>query len=50
MMGDQIQPLQEHTADFDGPDRKTHEESNAFLRQREGQDLWFEVIADDVRE
>ncbi|KAA3609492.1 MAG: hypothetical protein DWQ01_09165 [Planctomycetota bacterium] len=48
--GDRIQPLQEHSVDYCGSDRKNHEASLTFLSSREGKDIWFEVVADDRKE
>lgn len=48
--GDRIQPLQDHSVDYCGSDHKNHETSLAFLRLREGKDIWFEVVTDDRKE
>ncbi len=47
MIGEKIQPLQEHSVDFDEAVSKTHELSEKFLRERILEDLWFEVVSVD---
>lgn len=47
MIRDKIQPLQEHSVDFEEARSKTHELLEKFLRERIHEDLWFEVVSVD---
>lgn len=45
LIGDRIQPQQEHSCDFDESVLERHERTMQFLADRLGTDLWFEVVA-----
>ena len=47
MIGDAIQPLQEHSNDYGDNVLETHDRSEAFLNDRLTEDLWFEVVGVD---
>ena len=42
-----IQPLQEHTIDFDEEAVSTHQQAIRFLEERLNLGLWFEVVGAD---
>ena len=48
LIGDRIQPQQEHSCDFDENEPMKHELTTRFLRGRLDTDLWFEVVTDDT--
>src|SRR4051812_32120499 len=46
MLGDKIQPDQEHGFDLEGRTEGSHDFARQFIAQRLYTDLWFEVVAD----
>ncbi len=48
LIGDRIQPQQEHSCDFGEETADRHDQLVEFLSRRLDVDLWFEVVADDV--
>ena len=48
IIGDRIQPQQEHSCDFDEDVPQRHEQTVQFLTQRLGTDLWFEVVTNEI--
>ncbi len=48
IIGDRIQPQQEHSCDFGEEVSGRHERTAEFVAQRLGTDLWFEVITEEA--
>ena len=47
IFGQNIQPFQEHSLDFDEAIEDSHETIIKFLEEREDTELWFEIVSDD---
>ena len=47
VFGENIQPFQEHSIDFEGVIEDAHEATVQFLQDRQDTGLWFEVVTDD---
>ena len=47
MHGEKIQPIQEHSIDFEDKLDGTHDMSERFLSERASENLWFEVVTTD---
>jgi len=46
VLGDKIQPDQDHGFDLEGQTEGSHDYARKFIAQRLNTDLWFEVVAD----
>jgi hypothetical protein len=47
VIGERIQPFQEHSHDFKGKRKACHAIAKAFIQDRLDADLWFEVVTSD---
>jgi len=50
MIGKKIQPLQEHSIDLEDKDLISHDSFKileAFIRERQNENLWFEIVTVD---
>jgi hypothetical protein len=45
--GDQIQPQQEHSCDYESPSDDGHSLTIGFLKDRLETNVWFEVVTDE---
>lgn len=48
MLGDRIQPQQEHSCDFEEDVPRRHHRLVEFLSERLDTDLWFEVVTGEM--